>query len=99
MLTTYDVKKLKIILDFCGFLCYVFTMIKKDNYKKITIEFTFNGKIQRSTATGVKCIETFKTERLSDYGEDARIVSIQHDEESAAWAKAFEQDKRYKYNG
>jgi hypothetical protein len=74
-------------------------MIKTNNYKKIIIESTFNGKIERSTATGVKCIETFKAERLADYGKDAKIVSIQHDEESASWAKALEQDKNYKYNG
>jgi hypothetical protein len=70
-------------------------MIKTNNYKKIIIESTF----ERSTATGVKCIETFKAERLADYGKDAKIVSIQQDEDSASWAKALEQDKNYKYNG
>ena len=82
-----------------GFLCYVVHMIKRNKYNKIIIESTFNGKIEQSTATGVKCIETFKAERLADYGKDAKIVSIQQDEDSASWAKALEQDKNYKHNG
>ena len=72
--------------------------------KKIKIELSTPKAWGMITETielcGVKCVETFKKEKLASwYGKDAKIVDVQDDPQAETWAKAYEQDKDYLYNG
>ena len=53
----------------------------------------------RFTLCGVECVDTFARDRLADYGADARIVEVKDDPQATMWARAYEQDKLYRYNG
>ena len=84
---------MKKVLDFLGFLCYVVIM-----FKKVRIKYNIGDKEKIFELGGIENIEEFKSERLKSYGDDAEIVEIANDHESAMWVEAYEQDKKYKYN-
>ena len=74
-------------------MCYVIGM-----FKKVIIKYYIGDKEKTFELGGIENIEEFKSERLKSYGDDAEIVEIADDSESAMWAEAYEQDKKYKYN-
>lgn len=68
-------------------------------FKKVKIKYSLGDKETIFELGGIADIEEFKSERLKSYGNDAEIVEIADDHESAMWAEAYEQDKNYNYNG
>ena len=68
-------------------------------FKKVKIKYYIGDKERIFELGGIANIEEFKSERLKSYGDDAEIVEIADDHESAMWAEAYEQDKNYKFNG
>lgn len=67
-------------------------------YKKVKIQYSLGDKQIIFELGGIQDVQEFTLNRLKRYGPDAEIVDIQDDPESDMWVKAYEQDKRYKYN-
>jgi hypothetical protein len=68
-------------------------------FKKVKIKYSLGEKERIFELGGIANIEEFKSERLKSYGNNAQIVEVADDHESAMWAEAYEQDKNYNYNG
>ena len=68
-------------------------------FKKVKIKYSLGEKERIFELGGIANIEEFKSERLKSYGNNAQIVEVADDHESAIWAEAYEQDKNYNYNG